>query len=184
MIFDLDDDRVRDLVFKYIALLSLPVDDLYVTTHRTTFARWIGRRSIRGVIGGAYCYVRSTHHHVVLINLDRIDVSRPRAIEVVVAEELLHMRDHIDGDTRRHSHHGYDRIAIRVSELTGVSLPEIRSALLPVQRRPVKYRYGCPRCGLRVDRRRKGTWSCGRCTSSFDRRFILQIVEEFDPSVR
>lgn len=182
MILELCDDRVRDLSPEYIALLNLPVDQLYVTTHRPTFARWIGRRSIRGSIGGAYCFVRSSRRHAVLINLDRIDVSRPRAVEVVVAEELLHMRDHLDGDTRRHSHHGYDRIAHRVSELTGISLPEIRSALLPIQRRPVKYRYGCPRCDLRVERRRKGTWSCGRCASSFDRRFLLKIVEEFDRS--
>ncbi|CAA9545303.1 MAG: hypothetical protein AVDCRST_MAG43-530 [uncultured Thermomicrobiales bacterium] len=180
MILESCDDRVRDLVFKYVVLLSLPVDDLYVTTHRPTFARWIGRRSVRGAIGGAYCHVRSAQRHVVLVNLDRIDVSRPYALEVVVAEELLHMRDHIDGDTRRHSHHGYDRIAHRVSRLTGVSLPEIRSALLPVERRPVKYRYGCSRCGLRVDRRRKGTWSCGRCAPTFDRRFLLTIVEELD----
>lgn len=176
------DDRIRDLLSKYIALLALPTDDLYVTTDRPTFARWIGRRSIRRSVGGAYCFVRSSRRHAVLIHLDRIDTSRPSAIEVVIAEELLHMRDQLDGDVRRHSHHGYDRIAHRVSELTGVSLPEIRSALLPVQRRAVKYRYACPRCNLRVDRRRKGTWSCGRCAPRFDRRFVLTIVEELDRS--
>lgn len=180
MILEMCDERIHDLLSKYIAILALPTGDLYVTTHRPTYARWIGRRSIRGSIGGAYCFVRSSHRHAVLVHLDRIDLSRPTAIEVVVAEELLHMRDQLDGDTRGHSHHGYDRIAHRVSELTGVSLPEIRSALLPVQRRAVKYRYACPRCSLRVDRRRRGTWSCGRCASRFDRRFVLTIVEEFD----
>lgn len=182
MILKLCDDRVRVLLPKYIALLNLPADELYVTTDRPTFAGWIGRRSIRGSIGGAYCFVRSSRRHAVLINLERIDLSRPRAVEFVVAEELLHMRDQLDGDTRRHSHHGYDRIAHRVGELTGSSLPEIRAALLPITRRPVKYRYACPRCDLRIDRRRKGTWSCGRCASSFNRRFVLEIVEQFDRS--
>jgi len=174
------DECIHDLLSRYIALLDLPTDHLYVTTHRPTFARWLGRRTISGSIGGAYCFVRQSGQHVVLVNLDRIDVSRESAIEVVVAEELLHMRDHLDGDTRGHAHHGYDRIAHRVSRLTGVPLPDIRSALLPVQRRPVKYRYACPRCQRRVDRRRKGTWSCGQCAPAFDRRFVLQLVEVFD----
>lgn len=178
------DDRVRDPLVRYISLLSLPVDDLDVTTDRPTFARWIGRRSIRSSIWGAYCFVPATRRHAVLINLDRIDVSRPHGIDVVVAEELLHMRDHIDGDMRRHAHHGHDRIARRVSALTGVALPEIRSALLPVRRRPARYQYGCPRCGLTVYRRRRGTWSCGRCGSGFDRRFILKVVKEITPPDR
>lgn len=178
------DGRVHDPLVRYISLLSLPTDELYVTTHRPTFARWIGRRSIRSSVGGAYCFVESKRRHAIFINLDRIDLSHPCGIDVVVAEELLHMRDHIDGDTRRHSHHGYDRIAHRVSALTGVSLPELRSALLPVRRRPVRYQYGCPRCSLRIDRRRRGTWSCGRCATTFDQRFILTIVKEFTSSDR
>jgi predicted SprT family Zn-dependent metalloprotease len=93
----------------------------------------------------------------------------------VVAEELIHMRDHLDGDRRRHSHHGYDRIAVRVSDLTGASLEEIRSALLPVDRRPIRYVYECPQCRRQVGRRRKGTWSCGSCSPAFDRRFILRL---------
>lgn len=178
------DDRIHGFLSKYTALLALPTSDLYVTTHRPTFARWIGRRSIRGSIGGAYCFIAAPCRHAVLINLQRIATSRPFAIDVVVAEELLHMRDQLDGDTRGHSHHGYDRIAHRVSDLTGVSLPEIRLALIPVQRRAVKYRYACPRCGLRIDRRRKGKWSCGRCAVRFDRRFLLKIVEELEPPDR
>ncbi len=184
MILEKCDDRIVGVLSKYIALLDLPTDDLYVTTHRPTFARWIGRRSIPGAIGGAYCFVRGSQRHAVLVNLERIDLSLPFGIEVGVAEELLHMRDHLDGDLRRHSHHGYDRIARRVAELTGTSLPQIRSVLLPVQRRAVKYRYACPRCGVVVDRRRKGTWSCGRCSPRFDRRYVLTIVEELDKPSR
>lgn len=180
MILELCDARIHDLLAKYIELLSLPTDHLYVTTHRPTFARWIGRRTIRASIGGAYCFVRANGRHTILINLDRIDVSRKSAIEVVVAEELLHMRDQLDGDTRGHAHHGYDRIAHRVSRLTGVPLAEIRRALLPIERRPFRYRYACPQCERRIDRRRKGTWSCGRCAPTFDRRFILRIVEVLD----
>jgi predicted SprT family Zn-dependent metalloprotease len=116
--------------------------------------------------------------HAILINLERIDLSLPRALEVVVAEELVHMRDHLDGDRRRHAKHGYDRIAHRVSELTGASLEEIRSALIPVKRRPYRYVYACPGCGVRVPRKRRGTWSCARCSPKFDQRYVLRIVED------
>jgi predicted SprT family Zn-dependent metalloprotease len=97
----------------------------------------------------------------------------------VVAEELIHMRDHLDGDRRRHAHHGHDRIAHRVADLVGVTLDEVRSALLPAARRPFRYLYQCPGCGLAVPRRRRGTWSCRRCSPRFDRRFVLRIVQEF-----
>jgi ribosomal protein L37AE/L43A len=91
---------------------------------------------------------------------------------------LIHMRDHLNGDRRRHSHHGHDRIAHRVAATTGASLEEIRSTLRPVRRRPVKHQYRCPGCGLTVGRRRKGVWSCSRCAPTFDRRFIMRIVPE------
>jgi hypothetical protein len=97
---------------------------------------------------------------------------------LVVAEELIHMRDHIDGDRRRHAKHGYDRIACRVSDLTGASLDEIRSCLLPPVRRPIRYHYACPRCGVVIGRRKRGIWSCGRCSSRFDRNLVLELVRE------
>lgn len=170
------DSRVRPLIEEYLGRLALPADRLWVTTDRGVYGGWL-RRRVPAAYGGAYVFLRRQQAHAVLINLDRIDLDRPRALEVVVAEELIHMRDHLDGDFRRHAKHGHDRIAHRVAALTGASLEEIRSALLPVRRRPYRYVYGCPGCGLRVPRKKRGTWSCGRCSPQFDPRFLLTIVE-------
>jgi predicted SprT family Zn-dependent metalloprotease len=169
------DAAVRPLVDAYVQRLALPTDRLWVTSEREVFGRWLGRR-VPTAYGGAYVYLRRQKAHAVLINLERIDLDQPRALEIVVAEELVHMRDHLDGDHRRHAKHGHDRIAHRVAALTGASLDEIRSALLPVRRRPYRYIYGCPGCGVQVPRKRRGTWSCGRCSPTFDPRFVLRIV--------
>lgn len=90
------------------------------------------------------------------------------------------MRHRIDGDRRRHAKHGYDRIAVQVSELTGASMDEVRSCVKPVKRRAPKYIYGCPKCKMEVPRSRVGVWSCGRCSPTFDRRYQLRIVRSFD----
>jgi uncharacterized membrane protein len=90
---------------------------------------------------------------------------------------LIHMRDHLDGDHRRHAKHGHDRIAHRVAQVTGTTLDDVRSALIPVQRRPYRYVYGCPGCGIRVPRKKRGMWSCSRCAAGFDPRFVLRIVD-------
>lgn len=172
------DARVADLVEKYARLLSLSLEDLMLTTSRSVYSEWLGRR-IPSSYGGAYCFLPRRRKHAILINLERIDTTQPKAVELVVAEELIHMRDRLDGDLRRHSHHGHDRIAYRVAELTGATMDEVRSALIPVTRRAVKYLYRCPGCGLTVPRKRKGTWSCGRCAPRFDRRFEMRIVQEF-----
>jgi predicted SprT family Zn-dependent metalloprotease len=168
------------LVQRYGELLDLPLDDLRVTTDRAEFAAWLGRR-VSSAYGGAYVFLRHADIHAILINLQRIDTSSPRAIEVVVAEELVHMRDFLDGDRRRHAKHGYDRIAHRVAALTGASLEEIRSALVPVRRQPYRYVYACPSCNVRVPRKRRGTWSCARCAPAFDRRYLLRLVDELPP---
>lgn len=178
--FEMCDPRVVSLVESYVCRLRLPVDAMWVTSNRSHYSQWLERR-IASSYGGAYCFLRRTGVHAILINLDRIDLSQPRALEVVVAEELVHMRDHLDGDRRGHAKHGHDRIAYRVAEITGASLEEIRSALIPVKRRPYRYIYACPNCGLRVPRKRTGRWSCGRCSSRFDARFELQVVERLDP---
>ena len=44
------------------------------------------------------------------------------------------MRDRLDGDLRRHAKHGYDRIAHRVSALTGATLDEIRTSVRAADR--------------------------------------------------
>ncbi|HWK80751.1 MAG TPA: hypothetical protein VNP95_08280 [Thermomicrobiales bacterium] len=179
MKLDACDEDLAAIIAHYVGMLALPTERLWITTDRAEYGRWLGRR-IPSAYGGAYCYLRQQDIHAVLIHLDRIDRSQPRAVEVVVAEELVHMRDHLDGDRRRHAKHGYDRVAHRVADLTGASLEEIRSALIPVRRRTPKYVYACPGCGARVARRTRGTWSCGRCSPVFDRRFVLRLVETLD----
>ena len=173
-------DDVRILVDWYAGLLELPVRCLWITVDRREFESWLGRR-VSSAIGGAYVYLARHKVHAILINLPRIDVAKPRALEVVVAEELVHMRDWIDGDRRRHAHHGHDRIARKVADLTGATLDEVRTALLPRPKRPFRYVYGCPSCGVRVPRRKRGRWSCGRCADSYDPRFELRIVETLGP---
>lgn len=175
--FDGNDEETRRLVERYVDRLALPTDHLRLTTERATFACWLGR-PVASALGGAYVFLPRLGEHAILINLPRIDRRRPQALEIVVAEELLHMRDHLDGDLRRHAKHGHDRIAYRVAALTGASLEEIRHCLLPVRRRPLRYLYGCPRCGLRIPRRVRGTWSCGRCAPRFDERYRLRLVAD------
>src|SRR5215217_5323764 len=169
-----DHEETRELLERYVALLALPTDRLRVTTERRVFESWLGRR-LRSSIGGAYAFSPASGDHLILINLPRIDQSRPRSLEVVVAEELLHMRDRLDGDLRRHAKHGHDRIAHRVSALTGATLEEIRAALVPPLRRPARFVYGCPSCGMQVPRQRRGTWSCARCAPRFDPQFTLRL---------
>ncbi|CAN5625592.1 hypothetical protein BH23CHL3_BH23CHL3_11860 [soil metagenome] len=173
-------DAARRLVRKYLQRLDLSIDELWITVDRNEFQRWLGRR-VSASIGGAYVYLLRQPRHAVLINMDRIDLDQLRALEIVVAEELVHMRDWIDGDRRGHSHHGYDRIAARVVEHTGATIEEVRSPLLPVTRRPWRYVYGCAACGLRAPRRRKGRWSCPRCAPRFAARYELEIVEYLGP---
>jgi hypothetical protein len=175
------DPEVVALIGRYANELSLSTHELWVTTSRSTYGKWIGRR-VPASYGGAYCRLRRTGPHAILVNLDRIDLDQPSAVAVVVAEELIHMRDNLDGDYRRHAHHGHDRIAQRVAALVGVSLDEVRGALKPVQRRPYRYLYRCPACGLEVPRRRRGTWSCGRCSPRFDRRYVLRIAGDVVPT--
>jgi predicted SprT family Zn-dependent metalloprotease len=175
--FESLDPNIRNLVNRYVEKLSLPLENLDITTDRREYERWLGRR-IAPSIGGAYVYLSKSKRHAILINLPRIDSGKPRSLELVVAEELIHMRDYLDGDRRRHAKHGYDRIALKVAELTGATLDEIRSCLLPAKRRPLRYHYSCPNCGLTVARRKRGTWSCGRCSPQFERELVLKLVRE------
>lgn len=175
MVWDVRDAETESHLKRYLSLLELEGYPLWVTTERRTFEQWLGRK-VRAAIGGAYTFDPRHNRHLILINLPRIDRSQPRAVEVVVAEELVHMRDRLDGDLRRHAKHGFDRIAHRVAALTGASLEEIRGATIAPARRPGKYVYVCPGCGNRVPRRTRGTWSCARCAPRFDPRFVLQLI--------
>ena len=177
MTLDEVDPGTETQIRKYVDLLQLPADHLRITTNRRTFETWLGRR-VSASIGGAYAFSARKRAHLVLINLVRIDLTRPRSLEIVVAEELIHMRDRLDGDLRRHARHGYDRIAHRVAAITGATLDEIRSCLVPRETRPLRYQYACPKCGLTVQRRRRGVWSCGRCSPRFDPKLVLRLVSD------
>lgn len=168
------DEETRLLGERYVRFFGLEHCRLWMTTERIAFQARLGRR-VDASIGGAFVYQRATKTHLVLINLERIDREQPRSLEIVVAEEFMHMRDWIDGDRRRHAKHGYDRIAVRVAELTGATMEEVRSCLLPKERRPHRYLYRCPGCKRTVHRRKKGTWSCARCSPTFDPRFVLVL---------
>jgi len=174
----IEDRETRELTDRYIALFGLSGERLAITTERKNFEKQLGRR-VTASIGGAYVYHPVRKTHLVLINLSRIDRGQPKALEIVVAEEFMHMRDWLDGDRRRHAKHGYDRIAYRVAEVTGASIEEVRSCLLPVKRRAPKYLYRCPGCSRAFPRGRKGIWSCGRCSPTFDKRFVLVLESEF-----
>lgn len=172
-----DHAEVRAHVQRYAALLGIEHEPALVTVSKAQFEAWLGRR-VSSSLGGAYVFSRRLDRHLILVNVPRLNPHALRAIELVVAEELIHLRDWSIGDRRRHARHGYDRIAHEVARITGASLDEIRSVLLPPERRPFKWLYACPGCGITVRRRRKGTWSCARCSPSFDRRFVLKLVGE------
>jgi predicted SprT family Zn-dependent metalloprotease len=174
---DIRDPATSTLLQHYIERLGLSGHPLRATDDRATFQRWLGRR-VNAQIGGAFVFLTREKTSLILINAVRIDLSKPRSLEIVVAEETLHMRDWLDGDRRRHARHGYDRIAYRVAQLTGASIDEVRSCLLPAERRPFKYEYACPRCGVVIRRRLKGTWSCRRCAPKFDQRCVFRLVRE------
>ncbi|MGI8644645.1 MAG: hypothetical protein ACR2LS_11105 [Thermomicrobiales bacterium] len=160
--FATDDERTISLVRTYAARLDISHLSCRVTTSRSQYKAWLGR-AVPASYGGAYAYDKRHDRHLVLINLERIDLARPRAIEIVVCEELVHLRDRLDGDLRRHAKHGYDRIAHRVAALVGVSLDDVRHCLLPVARRPYRYVFRCDDCGWSVLRKRRGWWACPRC---------------------
>ncbi len=170
------DPRVVALVQEYVDRLALPSENLSITTNRAVFASWL-RRPVPFRIGGAYSMNPTTKAHRVFVHLERLDLTKPFALEVVVAEELIHMRDHLRGDFRRHSHHGFDRIAVEVERITGFTAEQQRSIFKPRPRRMFKHLYQCPRCAVIVPRRRRGIWSCALCSPRFSKRLILREVD-------
>lgn len=170
---------VLDLMFTYGEKFDLLQHPLQFTTSRRVFGRWLGRR-IPSSYGGAYVYLSHSSTHAILINLERIDHSRGKSLEIVVAEELMHMRDWLDGDRRRHAKHGHDRIAFRVAHATGASIDDVRNALVPVQPRQYRYIYACPNCGHQVPRKRHGKWACRPCYNATGRKHLLQVVAHID----
>ncbi|CAN5661122.1 hypothetical protein BH09CHL1_BH09CHL1_33870 [soil metagenome] len=174
------DEEIQALARRYAALLEIEHQPTWITGSKALFEDWIGRK-IGSSLGGAYVYSRRRRRHLILINRPRLNPELPIATELVVAEELIHLRDWVIGDRRRHSKHGYDRIAHEVARVTGASLDDIRNCLKPTRQLPFRWIYRCPGCGMMVKRKRKGIWSCARCANRFDPRFVLQLVGEIDP---
>lgn len=175
------DAELEQLVWHYATLLGVEREPLWITASKSRFEEWIGRK-IGSSLGGAYLHSRRRKRHLILINRPRLNPANSRAAELVVAEELIHLRDWVIGDRRRHAKHGHDRIAHEVAQVTGASLDEIRNCLIPVREMRYRWLYQCPGCGMLVKRKRRGTWSCARCASRFDPRFVLQLVGELEPA--
>jgi hypothetical protein len=117
----------------------------------------------------------------------------PASAEVTVAHELIHLRDRVQGQPRRHRCHGNDAIALDEALITGrdpealrVQLreeTERREAALRAAR-PYRYLYICPECGKEYYRVRKYTrpTSCGKCDSRFNPTFELQLEAHLQTS--
>jgi predicted SprT family Zn-dependent metalloprotease len=110
----------------------------------------------------------------------------PASAEVTVAHELIHLRDRVQGQPRRHRCHGNDAIALDEALITGRD-PEVlrtqlreetdrREAALRAAR-PYRYLYRCPHCGKDYYRVRRYTrpTSCGKCDSRFNPTFELRL---------
>ncbi len=173
MSFFTRDAETRLLADRYCRRLEIEGISCWLTTERHVFERWLGR-PIASSYGGAYVYDERVARHLILINLARIDRAQPRAVEIVVAEELLHLRDRLDGDLRRHAKHGYDRIACRLATLVGVPVEEVRSCLVPIRRRPYRYMFRCSRCAWSVPRKKRGRWACPVCWRQHGKRILLR----------
>lgn len=178
--FETDTEIVR-WTHHYAAALGVQDEPLWVTASKATFETWIGRK-VGSSLGGAYLYSRRRKRHLIFINRKRLNPDLERAAELVIAEELVHLRDHVIGDHRRHAKHGHDRIAHEVASITGATLEEIRSCLIPTRQLPFRWLYQCPGCGMLVKRKRQGTWSCARCANRFDPRYVLRLVGEIAPA--
>lgn len=110
----------------------------------------------------------------------------PASAEVTVAHELIHLRDRVQGQPRRHRCHGNDAIALDEALITGrdpealrVQLreeTERREAALRAAR-PYRYLYRCPHCAKEYYRVRRYTrpTSCGKCDSRFNPNFELRL---------
>ncbi len=87
----------------------------------------------------------------------------PQDLEDTLKHEMIHIR-----------HHHHDAAFKREAERVGASL---RAREHPLLRRPPKYVYECPGCGLEYPRQKRLVMaSCGKCSRGrkFDPRFKLR----------
>lgn len=209
------DPAVQRWLAHYWQKLRLPARELSLlalTQDRQEFARWTGKR-LNSMALGCYCYLsapahkmfptrralpaeplpglesngpaqQSGHRHLIFIEPGL----QPRALEVTVAHELIHLADRVNGTPRRHHHHGYDSIAADEAAITGYDLEELRrllheeSARRETQRRarrPLRYLYLCPHCGKQYPRVRRYSHpvSCSQCDKTYNPHYRLILQE-------
>lgn len=198
-------DVISDWLDYYWSKLQLQdseLSHLAITQERREFTRWTGKR-LNSMALGCYCYLpapaaprrtlfshvaaemKSTlpsHRHLIFIEPGM----QPRALEVTVAHELIHLADRVNGTPRRHRHHGYDSIAADEAAVTGYSLEELRRLLHEESQhreaqcralRPIRYLYECPGCGKEYPRTRRYSQavSCSTCDKSYNPRYRLRL---------
>lgn len=196
-----DQPTLQHWLTHYWQKLALPAHELALlamTQDRQEYSRWTGKR-LHSMILGCYCYMppgtakgrgesvqqASPHRHLIFIE----PAMQPKAIEVTVAHELIHLSDRVHGTPRRHHHHGYDAIAADEAAVTGYSLEELRSLLheestrreqVRRQHRPIRYLYACPHCGKTYPRTRRYSQSvsCSSCDKSYNPRFRLLLLPQ------
>lgn len=183
--------------WRKLRLSERELSHLAITQERREFTQWTGKR-LNSMALGCYCYLPApaaqrrslltgdgklaSHRHLIFIESDM----QPRALEVTVAHELIHLADRVNGTPRRHRHHGYDSIAADEAAVTGYSLEELRRLLneesqrLDAQRRarrPIRYLYQCPGCGKEYPRTRRYSQavSCSSCDKHYNPRFLLHL---------
>lgn len=162
----------------YWPKFNLPMqelDRLAITQDRQEYIRWMGKR-LQHMVIGCYCYVTldrgkgQEYWHIIFIEPNM----QPKAVEVTLAHELIHMADRVKGIPRKHHHHGYDSIAVDEAALTGCSMEELRALVVEASkgreqalrtRNPIRYIYECPGCGMQYPRTRRysSPVSCSQC---------------------
>jgi predicted SprT family Zn-dependent metalloprotease len=87
----------------------------------------------------------------------------PEDITITMLHEMLHL----------HLERGHDNVFNQAATALGVPLKSRGRA----DRRPYKYLYACPNCGIKIKRRIKGDWACAICgNGEYNPRFRLRIV--------
>lgn len=122
------------------------------------------------------------YRHLIFIEPDLMPIS----IEVTVAHELIHLRDRVSGNPRKHRCHGFDAIfrdeaavTARDPEFLRAQLREetIRREAAVRLERPYRYMYVCPVCRREYPRVRRYARpvSCGRCDRHYNMAFLLEL---------
>ncbi len=197
-------DRVQlePWLVHYWQKLQLPLSEfglLALTQDRQEYMRWTGKR-LNVMALGCYCYIPApnltlklsvsmiedkllSHRHLIFIE----PTMQAGSIEVTVAHELIHLSDRIQGNPRRHHHHGYDSIAIDEAAITGYAVEDLRKLLheesvrresIRRESRPIRYIYQCPHCKKLYPRTRRYSRavSCSGCDKHYNPQFALLLM--------